>query len=267
MQNFKHLKVMVASSRLTSLPMSSVRSLILAALLFVPFTCVQDGRATATTSPLTLTAEQDHQRMMELLHISSLRRGPGGDAKSLNAANFDESKVSRYVLPDPLILKSGKRVTTADMWWKERRPEIVEDFDSEIYGRIPTVTPKVSWEVKKTATEMNGEIPVITKTLAGHVDNSGYPLITVDIQLTLSTPATVRGPVPVIMEIGLSSAERAELAKRFPSAVQPDGPTGQQQVLAQGGSYATLVATSVQEDNGAGLTRGIIGLVNEGETR
>jgi len=102
----------------------------------------------------------------------------------------------------------------------------------------------VNWEVKNTATEMNGEVPIITKTLVGHVDNSGYPPITVDIQLTLSTPAMATGPVPVIMEIGLSAAERADLAKRFPLAVQPGGPTWQQQVLAKGWGYATLVATS-----------------------
>jgi peptidoglycan/xylan/chitin deacetylase (PgdA/CDA1 family) len=204
---------------------------------------------------------------MELLHISSLRRGPDGDPKSPNAANFDESKVSPYPLPDALVLNSGKRVTTAEMWWKERRPEIVEDFDKEIYGRVPAVTSKVNWEVKNTATEMNGEVPVITKTLVGHVDNSGYPLITVDIQLTLSTPAMATGPVPVIMEIGLSPAERADLAKRFPLAVQLSGPTWQQQVLAKGWGYATLVATSVQEDSGAGLTRGVIGLVNHGQPR
>lgn len=72
-------------------------------------------------------------------------------------------------------------------------PEIVEDFDREIYGRVPKNTPKVNWEVTSTIREMNGDVPVITKHLVGHVDNSSYPLITVDIQLTLTTPATRLG--------------------------------------------------------------------------
>src|SRR5207248_1662926 len=41
----------------------------------------------------------------------------------------------------------------------------------------------------------------------------------------------------------------------------------QQQVLAMGWGYATLIPTSVQADNGAGLTEGIIGLVNKGQPR
>ena len=49
---------------------------------------------------------------------------------------------------------------------------------------------------------MNGDVPIITKQIVGHVDNSSYPQITVDIQLTLTTPANATGPVPVIMEFG-----------------------------------------------------------------
>src|SRR4029077_13074618 len=79
--------------------------------------------------PVHLTSEQDHQRLMALLHISELRRGPDGDPKSPNAANVDESKVPPYSLPDLLVLKNGEKVTTPEMWWKQRRPEIVEDFD------------------------------------------------------------------------------------------------------------------------------------------
>jgi hypothetical protein len=145
--------------------------------------------------PIHLSSEQDHQRTMELLHITSLRQGPDGDPKSPNADNFDEAKVSPYSLPDPLRLKNGKKVETVEAWWKLRRPEIVEDFDREIYGRVPKNVPKVHWEVKSTTKEMNGDFPVITKELIGHVDNSAYPFIHVDINLTLSTPAhaTTRG--------------------------------------------------------------------------
>ena len=96
----------------------------------------------ALPPPAHLTSEQDHQRVMDLLHISALRRGPDGDPKSPNAANVDEAKVAKYALPDPLVLKNGQKVTTAAMWWHERRPEIVEDFDREIYGRVPRIRRK-----------------------------------------------------------------------------------------------------------------------------
>jgi hypothetical protein len=103
------------------------------------------------------------------------------------------------------------------------------------------------------------------------VDNSAYPQVKVDIDLSLTTPANATGPVPVIMEFGFSREFMAAMAKRFPqmSAGGPGnaGPTWQQQVLARGWGYAELVPTSYQPDNGAGLTQGIIGLVNKGQPR
>jgi hypothetical protein len=207
--------------------------------------------------------------LMDLLHITSLRRGADGDPKSANAANYDESKANPYPkLPDPLLLKNGKKVTTAKMWWNQRRPEIVEDFDREVYGRVPKSAPKVNWEVVSTTKEMNGEVPVITKKLTGHVDNSAYPLVTVNIDLTLTTPADASGPVPVMMEFGLSPEVLAMLTKRYPEMMKPgSGPTWQQQVLARGWGYAIYIPTSVQADNGEGLTQGVIGLVNQGQPR
>ncbi len=218
-----------------------------------------------------LTAEQDHQRTLDLLHITSPRRGPDGDPKSPNAANVDESKVRAYSLPDPLLLKNGHKVTTAQIWWTQRRPQIVEDFDLDVFGRVPSNVPHVRWEVVSTTRELNENVPVVTKKLLGHVDNSSYPLISVDIQLSLSTPANSTSPVPVILEFALSPEILAALKKRFTpeqwAAFNGTGPSWQQQVLAKGWGYATLIPTSVQADNGAGLTEGIIGLVNKGQPR
>jgi hypothetical protein len=225
----------------------------------------------ALPRPAHLTAEQDHQRTMDLLHIAALRRGPDGDPKSPNSANFDESKVSSYPsLPDPLVLKNGKKVKTAKLWWKKRRPEIVRDFDREIYGLVPKDTPEVNWEVISATEEKIGDVPVITKRLVGHVDNSSYSLIHVDIRLTLTMPVTAVA-APVIMEFGLSPEVLAAMRKRLseaPStAFAANGPPWQQQVLAKGWGYAILIPTSIQLDNGEGLTEGIIGLVNKGQPR
>jgi hypothetical protein len=215
-------------------------------------------------APIQLTAQDDRQRLMDLLHITSLRRGADGrNPDAPNAANYDESKANPYPnLPDPLLLNNGRKVTTASIWWNQRRPEIVEDFDREIYGRVPKVTPKVKWEVANTTTAMNGDVPVITKQLVGHVDNSSYPLITVDIQVTLTTPSNTSGPVPVIMEFGFMGG-----GLRGRGAPGAAGPGWQQQVLAKGWGYAILSPGSVQADNGQGLTQGIIGLVNKGQPR
>ena len=156
-------------------------------------------------------------------------------------------------LPDPLTLKNGKKVKTAKDWWSKRRPEIVEDFDREVYGRVPKDTPKVNWEVTATTQgEERRRAAIVVKKLLGHVDNSSYPAITVDIQLTLTTPADAKGPVPVIMEFGFGGfgPGRGPGAGRGPAP--PPGPTWQQQVLAKGWGYAILVPGSIQADNGAG---------------
>jgi (4-O-methyl)-D-glucuronate---lignin esterase len=241
-------------------------------MLLPPMAAAQAGSASDTLSPpVHLTSEQDHQRLMALLHISELRRGPDGDPKSPNAANVDESKVPPYSLPDPVVLNNGKKVTTAEMWWKQRRPEIVEDFDREVYGRMPAKTPSIRWEVLSTANENSGEVAVVTKKLVGHVDNSSYPPIAVDIQLTLTVPANAVAPVPVIMEFGLSTEALAAIRKRFTDAQWANftgtGPTWQQQLAARGWGSAVLIPATVQADNGEGLTQGIIGLVNQGQPR
>ncbi len=216
--------------------------------------------------------------MMNLLNITSLRRGADGrNPDAPNAANYDESKANPYPrLPDPLILKNGKKVTTAKLWWTKRRAEIVEDFDREIYGRVPKNTPGVKWEVTGMTREVKGDVPVITKKLVGHVDNSSYPLITVDVQLTLTTPANAIGPVPIIMEFGFGGPRPgAAPGGATPGVGTPGGvpapgsgaPSWQQQVLAKGWGYAIITPNSIQADNGAGLTQGIIGLVNKGQPR
>src|SRR6187455_2499823 len=98
--------------------------------------------------PKTWTAAEDHQNMMNQLGIKSLRPGPSGNESAPNHANYDESKANPYPdLPEVLTLKNGKKVTTPGMWWKQRRPEIVEDFEREVYGRLPADIPKVTWSV------------------------------------------------------------------------------------------------------------------------
>lgn len=247
--------------------------------------------------------------MMDQLGIKALRPGPSGDESAPNHANYDESKANPYPnLPEVLTLKDGRKVTTAEMWWKQRRPEIVEDFEREVYGRIPKHTPKVTWTVAVTDREFVGFMPVIAKRLVGHVDNSAYPSISVDISMTLVVPANAKGPVPVLMMFGRSALPnptqppeedvdrinaklKSLLAKDdpaiaaifekypgydpapakpfvFPPRLAPgqDSPPPQE-LIADGWGYAMINPASIQADNGAGLTRGIIGLVNQGQPR
>ena len=265
------------------------RSVCLALLVFVVLGSAGLGQARSQAAPAEAPATQhmptaqaladrdaaiqDHQHMMDILGIKQLRPAASQDPKSPNAVNYDESKADRYpgTLPDPLKLKNGKRVTTAKMWWKERRPEIVADFDSEVLGRVPAHVPGVSWEVTDTKTEMLGGVAVVKKTLKGHVDNALDPEMKVDIDLVVGTPANAAGPVPVMMELAFSQEFMAAITKSIPEMIPGgpgnEGPSWQEQVIKRGWGYAVLLPTSFQDDSGAGLNKGIIGLVNKGQPR
>lgn len=261
-------------------------------------------------SPVNFTAEQDHQNMMDQLGIKSLRPGPSGDNAAPNHANYDEALANPYPeLPDVLTLKNGHKVTTAAEWKNQRRPEILEDMEREIYGRLPKDIPKITWTVRIKEKEMMGFTPVIATRLIGHADNKDYPLIDVNIAMTLVVPANAKGPVPILMMFGRSvlpapaqpSAEGLErinkamkellvktdpglkeIFEQYPAynpiasaanngfagmAVPAGDPPSTQQLIADGWGYVLIDPASIQADNGAGLTRGIIGLTNKGQPR
>src|SRR5208283_1550908 len=123
-----------------------------------------------------------------------------GTETAPNHANSDPAKANPFPnIPDALTLKNGKKVTSAKVWWNQRRLEIVEDFDREVLGRVPKNVPGVTWTVVRTVNSTVGAYAVVGKQLTGHVDNSSYPAIGVDIQMTLVTPANAKGPVPVMI--------------------------------------------------------------------
>jgi hypothetical protein len=238
------------------------------------FALVVSVSAQSTLDTKKWTAAEDHRNMMDQLGIKALRPGRSGNESQPNHANYDEAAANPFPnLPEVLTLKNGKKVTTASQWWNQRRPEIVEDFEREVLGRVPKTAPKVIWEVTKTAEAVVGNHPVIGKQLLGHVDNSSYPDIQVDIQMTLVLPADAKGPVPVMMMFG--SRTIPEVA--FPAPVFPGRgpmsppanaePPATEQLIADGWGFVSINPGSIQADNGAGLTKGIIGLVNRGQPR
>jgi len=280
-------------------------ALVIFALLFI-----KAHAQSQYPQPVNFTADQDHKNMMDQLGIKALRPGPSGNEADANHANYNEALANPYPnLPDVLTLKNGQKVTTPAQWWDQRRPEIVEDMEREVYGRIPKNVPKVTWTVKVTDHEFFGFTPVIAKQLIGHVDNSAYPLLDVNIAMTLVLPANAKGPVPVLMMFGRSALpapaqpdpeslekinnaikdllekdhpELKPIFERYPAYAPlvaqaspfgfgaprtPGDPPTVQQLIAAGWGYVMIDPTSFQADNGAGLTKGIIGLVNKGQHR
>jgi hypothetical protein len=257
--------------------------------------------------PVTFTAEQDQQNMMKQLGIRALRPGPSGNEHAPNHANYDEAKANPSPnVPDALTLNDGQKVTTPELWQK-RRAEIIEGFDCCVYGRLPKSVPKVTWSVTTVDHERIGFTPVLAKEVVGRVDNSAYPLISVNIRMILVTPANATKPVPVLMMFGparfpspnqpteeqlsrINAALESLLIQQdrslkqvfeehpayeleaprpfqFPQLNADGDPPNTWELLSDGWGFALIDPASIQADNGAGLTRGIIGLVNHGQPR
>jgi hypothetical protein len=208
-------------------------------------------------TPVHLTAAQDHARIMKALRIGTLRPGVSGDAGAPNPANYDEAKANPYpALPDPLKLKNGQAVATPDIWWQQRRQEIADDLEDNVYGHMMPVEASVLWAVVDTVPEQVGGIAATTRHLVAHVLGSGTrPLISFTMALTVTLPAAAKGPVPVILQLA--------------SGKTPPGPpsTWREQVLAKGWGVAVLDVTGAQADDGGGLTGGIIGISSKGQPR
>ncbi|MCE7063123.1 acetylxylan esterase [Dyadobacter sp. CY343] len=248
--------------------MRSIQHILLASCL--SFSALAQSNLTpAQRDSLKQATVADHNNMLQQLGIAAdqLRKGPSGNPKDPNAANSSEEKVNKYTLPDPLVLKNGQKVKNAKDWFEKRRPEIVADFESEIYGRMPANIPAVKWQLVSTKDTLVGNQAIREKTLKGIVDNSTYPAIRVEISLILATPLAAKGAVPVVIEF---SFPRSQFN---PGNVQAIGmgsagePTWQEQLISRGWGYAVIAPASIQADNGAGLTHGIIGLVNKGAHR
>ncbi len=196
----------------------------------------------------------DYQNMLDQLGIKKMRRGRDGRVKDTS----DEATANPYkeTMPDLMTFKDGTRVKTADQW-PRRRAEIVEDFELEVYGRIPKNVPLVKWEVTRTVEGETGGIATVTKTLTGLVDNSAFPQIKVAIQASFTVPKHAAGRVPILLQFGFGFGGG-------PGRARPNSWT--EQALKKGWGYGTIVPNSIQGDNSR-LREGVIGLTNKGQPR
>jgi hypothetical protein len=195
----------------------------------------------------------DYQNMLTQLGITKMRKGRDARVKDTS----DEATANPYkdTMPELMTFKDGAKVNTADQWAK-RRSEIVEDFERDVYGRIPKNVPKVSWELTSTVEGESDGIATITKTLAGRVDNSAFPQIQVTIQASFTVPKYAAGRVPIILQFGGGFGFRSR------GSAKP----WTQQALDHDWGYGTINPNSIQGDNSR-LREGIIGLTNKGQPR
>ncbi len=213
--------------------------------------------------------------------------------KTNHVSNYDESKVKPYTLPDPLVMVDGKPVRDARAW-RARRAEILRMYETDIYGRIPANTPKVTWQVAETDPQAR-EGASIRKRIVGTIgEGADAP----KINLTLHTPAQAKGAVPIILLVNFgggtpqppatppaaapaattppaatppATAAPPAAAGATPAAGAPPAAAGRgrggppsdppvaAEILARGWGYATVGYNDIQPDRANAWTQGVIG--------
>lgn len=204
--------------------------------------------------------QQDYKLTLQRLGLASLRGGVDGmHPDASNAVNYDETKVRTYKLPPLLRMQSGQPVRSAADWRIRRRPELIRLFDREVYGRVPATAPAIRWELQRTEHRTRAGTPVTTRHYRGRA--AGDPKLAIQLDVTL--PDKARGPVPLILGLGFPEGFR------FPGFPPPQnaGPDWTEQVIGRSWGYAILVPYTVQPDDGAGLSEGVIGIAAHGKPR
>lgn len=145
------------------------------------------------------------QIVLILLAISSISYAQIYEGKYL-VANYDESEVPAYTLPDVLISFDGNRIKTVSEWEENRRPELINFFEQNMFGEVPTPSSSIEKSFKiisKDTTILDGlctrkDVLIILKNELGKIT----------MPLVLFVPNKLTAAVPVILLANGSDIKR-----------------------------------------------------------
>jgi hypothetical protein len=181
---------------------------------------------------------------------------------------YDESRVPKYALPDPLAMRNGERVRDARTWTGRRRPEVLEIYRTEVYGRSPARPPKLNSEI--TAIDKQAlEGKAIRKQVTVYFAGKDGPRM----DLLIYLPSAAKKPVPLILGLSFRGNQTVaadagialgkEWVKGVKQPAQPDsrGAQAQQwqvdQILAHGYGLSTIYYGDIEPDFDGGMKYGI----------
>ncbi len=110
--------------------------------------------------------------------------------------NYDETKVPRYTLPDPLKLSTGETVKDTRAWQAKRRPEILRLFEDQMFGHAPGRPEKMSFELTSIERSALGG-KAVRKEVAINTGGKTFHLL-------MYLPAKAKGPVPVFLGLNFN---------------------------------------------------------------
>jgi hypothetical protein len=168
-------------------------------------------------------------------------------AKTGHITNYDESKVGSYTLPELLTLKSGEKVTRAQIWLNLRRPEILELYRENIYGYVPKTTPVVNYDL------ISLEEGLFNHTASRKVLRVTYgdKALNAIAFVVIYSPTHTQGPAPLLIHMTFAGAypikpspNDADYKRR--AAFNEQGPI--ETILSHGYSYAIIHYTEIEPD-------------------
>ena len=109
--------------------------------------------------------------------------------------NYDEAKVPKYKLPDPLVMVDGTAVKDASVWKKQRRPEILGLFAEQVYGVTPKERIKVRTEVLEIDKTAHGGLATRKQVRVWFGASAEAPFM----DLLIYLPNGVKGRVPAFL--------------------------------------------------------------------
>lgn len=138
-------------------------------------------------------------------------------ARGLAAAEFPpvEQLPEQQDLPDPLVMLGGRKVTTAEQWRNERRPELIRLLEHYMYGKAPPA-PRIAVTVTKTVEGVLNGTATLRELEIRYVD---LPEQAPRLHVALFLPNKTRGPFPVF--VGINSCGNAEVVTDEAVTIDP----------------------------------------------
>lgn len=199
--------------------------------------------------------------------------------------NYDEAKVGTYTLPDPLVFNDGSPVRDAAAWTAKRRPELLEHFAREMYGRTPSARPAgMHWEVTSMDRAALGGKAVRKEVTFWFSEKKDGP----KMHLLIYQPANATGPVPAFLGLNFfgnhsvhsdpaitlstawvaNNAQQATVNNRATeqSRGKHDSRWQVEEVVARGYATVSIYCGDLCEDRVEGMNRDVAALFATGGT-
>jgi len=138
-------------------------------------------------------------RLARFLAVLLFLPCPEVRAQGIAAPIYDESLVPEYVLPEILTCEDGSQVTSKRQWERKRRPEIMEMFQSKVYGRTPSRRIKVENTLLKETAALDGT--AVMRQVRMRFSNGQKH---VDAYLMILRPADSKGRVPLFVGLNFN---------------------------------------------------------------